>query len=458
MRVLWRSVVVFVLMAMLGTRAAQARDPLPTPDRERTPIPLTAFDAPFNVASGWPSMRQALDLGYATTRLPVWGVRRGFARMRNEDLGTGLGIATVYALAYPLGLIGGWAHEEWHRAVMSRRGISSRNGIFYASAWSDGLISVDRVADEDLARLKRDHPAESVRLMSAGLEAQQQLGRRIGDDSFLHGAFGRHRGPVYFSRTWMFPLLQINWLNQMVYHATCSNPSNDELTDTQNRRTLTVESRDFTGLDCTAFAWELHRPDTPYADRGPHPYGNGIDRYRSWSDLDDTERRFVRTQLGLHFLNLLDPHMVGIDGLEFGRGRDQRWLVQLGHQLTPYGYSIDMRTSILVGPFAGFFAFEHGINGESWFPTLRGQMVGLPLGRAPLSLDAVLGAWLQPKDLRHDTKRVTPGGNVGATLHWHIVPAASFDLELEGKSAGFVPGNVYLDPNLSLRMGATLRL
>lgn len=457
MRVLWCSVAIWMLLAVFGARGVEAA-PLPVPDRQRTPIPLTAFDAPFNVTSGWPSMRQSLDLGYATTRLPVWGIRRGFARVRNEDLATGLGIGTVYALAYPLGLIGGWAHEEWHRAVMSRRGISSRNGIFYASAWSEGLISVDRVTDEDLARLKRDHPAESVRLMSAGLEAQQQLGRRIGDDSFVYSAYGRQRGPVYFSRTWMFPLLQINFLNQMVYHATCSNPGNDDLTDSQNRRTLTVESRDFTGLDCVAFAWELHRPDTPYADRGPHPYGNGIDRYRSWSDLDGTERRFVRTQLGLHFLNLLDPHLYGIDGFAFGRGAEQRWLVQAGHMLTPYGYAIETRVSLLMGPLAGFFALEHGINGQSWFPGVRGQFVGLPLGRAPLSMDAVLGAWLQPKDLRYDTKRVAPGGNVGATLHWHIVPAASFDLELEGKSAGFVPGNVYLDPNLSVRVGATLRL
>jgi hypothetical protein len=155
-----------------------------------TPIPLTVVDLPFNAGMGWPSMRQSLDLGYAATRLPTWGVVRGFDRVRNPELRLGLGLMTVYAVNAPLILVSAWMHEEWHRAVLSHQRIGSRNGIYHPSAWSNGLISVDRVADEDLARLKAEHPADTVRLMMAGLEAQDVLARRIGDHAFVYGDRG----------------------------------------------------------------------------------------------------------------------------------------------------------------------------------------------------------------------------------------------------------------------------
>ncbi len=447
-----------LLLLWIWPRSSDAAPRLIPPDRTATPIPLTLLDAPYNTEGRWPSMRQSLDVGYAATRLPVWGIHRAFDRVRNKELGTALGIGTVYAVAYPLTILTGWTHEEWHRAVLGNRGISSRNGIFHPSAWSSGLIAVDRVADEDLARLKRDHPADTVRLMSAGIEGQRQLAERTGDHAFAYGDRGRWRGPFYFSRTWMFPVLQFNELNQIIYFATCAAESNDELTDGENQKRLTVGSRDFTGLDCTAFARDLHRPDEPYNDRGPHPYGEGIDRYVSWSDLSGSERRFVRTQLGLHFLSVLDPHLYGIDGFSLGRRRSGRWLAQVSHQLTPYGFSVDTRFSLQTGPILGFVTLTHGVNAESYFPGLRAQLVGLPLGRAPLALDATVGGWLQPQGLRFDARRPQVGGQVASTLHWNIASVASFDVELDLKSAGFVPGNVFLDRNLSVRVGTTLRL
>lgn len=442
----------------MGSGIAWAAPRLLPPDRTATPIPLTVLDAPYNTDGHWPSMRQSLDVSYAASRLPVWGIRRGFDRVRNRPLATGLGIATVYAAAYPLLFVAGWSHEEWHRAVMANRGISSRNGIFHPSAWSDGLISVDRVADEDLGRLKDDHPADTVRLMSAGIEAQAALGQRIGDHAFLYGNRGRRWGPLYLSQTWMFPVLQLNELNQIIYYATCARSNNDTLTDDQNRLRVTVPARDFTGLDCTAFARDLHRPDEPYVDRGPHPYGEGVDRYVSWSDLTASEQRFLRAQLGLHFISLLDPHLYGIDGITMGQQRAGRWLLQATHQLTPYGFEVQSRVSVVTGAFAGFFSWVHGVNARSYFPGLRGNLVGLPLGRTPLALDATVSAWLQPRGLRFDEARGRLGGRLAATLHWRIASVASFDLELDAKSAGFVPGNVYLDRNLSLRFGTTLRL
>jgi hypothetical protein len=43
-------------------------------------------------------------------------------------------------------------------------------------------------------------------------------------------------------------------------------------------------------------------------------------------------------------------------------------------------------------------------------------------------------------------------------MRWRALPGASLDLSLDGKTAGYVPGNVFLEPNLSVRLGATVRL
>ncbi len=449
----------FLLLLVLAWPGIGRAAPGDGSERE-TPIPLTLVDLPYNTSS-WPSMMQSLDLGYAATRLPTWGIVRGFDRVRNPSLRLGLGIMTVYAVNAPLLLVTGWTHEEWHRAVLSHRGFDSRNGIYHPSAWSNGLIAVDRVSDGDLARLKTEHPADTVRLMMAGLEAQDAIARRIGDHAFLYGDRGVWRGPLYFSETMMFAALQINFLSALNYYATCTGSRSDQLTDAENRRTLTTPSRDFTGLDCTAFSYDLHRPDEPYFARGPHPYGAGVDRYRSWEDLDGRERGFLRRQLGLHFLDLLDPHLFAIDGFRLGGRRgaySDRWIARVGHALTPFGYSIDAEAGLRRRGFTGLFTLRNGINAHGWFPSMTARVLDVGLRRVPLAFDFDVDAWLQPDRLRYDERRARPGGRLAAAVHWRVLPLASLDLTLDGKSAGYVPGNVYLERNLSLRLGATLRL
>lgn len=446
-----------LLLVLAWPRAGQAAG---DGSEHETPIPLTVIDVPFDT-KGWPSMMQSLDLGYAVMRLPTWGIVRGLDRMRNPSLRIGLRLMAVYAVDAPLVLVAGWTHEEWHRAVMTHRGIDSRNGIYHPSAWSNGLIAVDHVTDEDLARLKAEHPADTVRLMMAGLEAQDALARRIGDHSFLYGDRGVWRGPLYMGQELMFAALQVNFMSALLYYGQCAGPSSDRVTDAENRGTLPVLSRDFTGLDCNAFVYDLHRPDEPYADRGLHPYGAGVDRYRSWEDLDGRERGFMRRQLGLHFLDLLDPRLYAIDGFRWVGRRGMygdRWIARAGHSLAPFGYSVDAEVGLRRRRLAGLFGLRNGINGQRWFPTATARVLEVGPRRVPLSLDLEADAWLQPDRLRYDERRARPGGRLAATVHWRALPGASFDLTLDGKSAGYVPGNVYLERNLSLRLGATLRL
>ena len=86
----------------------------------------------------------------------------------------------------------------------------------------------------------------------------------------------------------MAPLMIINQINTLSYFDICLVEDSDEITDLQNQRTVEIESRDFAGLDCND-GFMICNDRTSFEDRGAHPYGEGIDRYRSLEDLSDSE-------------------------------------------------------------------------------------------------------------------------------------------------------------------------
>jgi hypothetical protein len=72
--------------------------------------------------------------------------------------GAAIVAANAVLMVVPLGMA--WQHEQWHQAVLSSRRIES----------SVERNRVTGVRDEDLALLKREHPAEFVRHQTAGIE------------------------------------------------------------------------------------------------------------------------------------------------------------------------------------------------------------------------------------------------------------------------------------------------
>lgn len=124
-----------------------------------------------------------------------------------------------------------------------------------AMAASADLVAsvVDHVDDADLARRKAEHPAETVRLMEAGMEAEQAILDRLADDLFYQDRRGTWRGPFHSGESWMSPPLLVGALSPMLYDLRCASEGSDDLTDTENQLRLQVEGRDFTGLDCTAW-------------------------------------------------------------------------------------------------------------------------------------------------------------------------------------------------------------
>jgi len=446
---------------LFAQQAQQAQEETSASRQGEVQLQLTLLDAPYNFEQGYsfPSMAQSLDLAYGIDRMAILGIQQGFGALfpEKEGLRMGLGLATTGVASAGLFFVGGWMHEEWHRAVMTSQGITSRNGIFHAEAWSQGTIAVDQVSDEGLAAMKADNPAYTVRLMQAGMEGEQALVRRLGDEAFFHGGQGRSLGPFYLADSWTAPLMAVTELSTLLYHAKCVDPENDALKDSENQRTLTVEQRDFTGLDCTAWVYDLFRPDEPYEERGPHPYGEGVDRYRGWSDLTPMMQDYLQLQLRLHLLDLVNPALYGINGLRLGDSGD-RITFALGHTLTPWGFTVDGRLALKRGGFSGLLTMHNGLAQLGWCPGLDFDLFDLPLPWLPLALDAGVGLWLQPEDLRYDAQARRPGGRLRLDLSWPLQPRLDLWAGLEAKSQGWVMGQVYLEPRVSGLAGLRVHL
>ena len=428
------------------TRGAGAADP-----RLRTPrggFDFTLFDGPYNVAEGirGPSMRQTLDLSVAAYDVTHSAIERAFGRRRK------LGLAavalfdwlTTVEVALPLSDV--WVHEEFHRAVMGRRAVNSFNDVYrldISATW----IAVSHVRDEELVRIKRDHPADWVRTPAAGMEGELLLVRELERRRF----FG-------YSRAWHLPLYWLTKLGTAGYVASGTWSDVDADTDLANDHDgANVQRRDFTGHDFLGWVYDLHRPMEPYEARGIHPSGVGLDRYIKLTDLTEEERRFLKRQGKLQLLNFVDPFLFGINrGITLGGGATPtRVSAGLSHFLTSFGYAVDANVLVQRGD-ANVAVTLHGfVNDERVFPGAEAELIDHPMtvrGR-PLAITARAGLWLQPENQAFRTSDASLGGMTSVRVRTALSGRFGGFAELELKTPGWVAGTPYLNGGAAVRMG-----
>lgn len=429
---------------------APASTPAPGLDPARLSAPI--LDMPDEVEGAYavPTWIQAIELTKAQYQashrvMAAWAERR-FGPANRDRAAVLIGFAwELIANQLPLG--SAWAHEEGHRAVLDHRGIQSFDGIYDLDP-TRGAVYVRGVRDRDLERLKAEHPADAARLAAAGMETQTLLGFWIERDLF----FLSGRIPT----DW--PTLVTNALNDIGYLWTCSDPVFDAFTDAANEHDGRVLARrDALGLDCTAWAYDLQRPLEPYAARGVHPSGRGIDRYVKFSDLSYREQRLLRTVRWLSLAALADPFLWFEDG--WGTpGR--RGSGNLAFYLTSFGWTLDQNLFMAAGSRNLIVTLHQQANGARWMPGADVELWRLPVaigGRAAW-LTLAGGVWLQPEDQRWAQARAVPGGRVGAALAVPVWSALELELAAGYKTAGWVAGNAALEPSLDARAGIAWNL
>ena len=443
-----------LLAAILTSTAAFASDEVSAGASDGAPPPpnpvtlhLPIIDSPFNLkhANPFPSMEQSLWI----TRGLYDSAHYGLHKLIEPQQGGWAGFwgRLVFAFAdfevlerIPLGEA--WLHEEWHRAVMSNQGISSYNGVYSASP-TQTLISVSHETDEDLVRLKRDHPADQIRLTEAGMEAEYELSYNLEQDSFFnenHDFRGFAQWYIHLSPTF--------------YLWTCASKNADKETDKQNNLDGSdVAKRDFTGLDCDSWAYDLHRRDEPFAARGVHPSGIGIDRYRKFSALAPEEQRYLVQARNLSLLNFVDPFLWRntrgfVTGGLFGE-HQAAWTMTLRHLLTSFGTVGDVNffyRSSVIKALATLHVYR---NQDRSFPGVELRLFDFPLTPASQWVGQLRAqAWQQPREQRFATRDAESGGLLGARLAYHARHDVAPYVEMTGKTAGWVAGQVELERNL----------
>lgn len=334
-----------------------------------------------------------------------------------------------------------WTHEEYHRAVMGYRGVESYDEVWNMKFFSN-TISVSHETDEAMTAFHDNHIHDFIRMNSAGIEAQTHLVQRLQQNDFF---YHRHLNNAF--SYWM------NIINNQGYIEACSDPKTDADVEKMNSKEPDIKSRDFTGFDLSAWAYELHHPGVKYSDRGIHPSGNGINRYITSDMIGDEGLDYLKKQSKLEYLNLLSPMMIGFNRIRLGSTQAGEWYGNFAvrHYLTHFGDDISLdlyldapSIKLVAAPHLysnydnHFLGFEVGVVDQSFF-------------NDKLLLNATAKVWSQPENFTATEGKF--GGMFTADASVLLSKRWLAYLEVSAKSAGWQQGNVHLDSNFSGRAG-----
>lgn len=359
----------------------------------------------------------------------------------------------------PLGYA--WLHEEYHRSVMTLRGIASFNEV-YLFPVGKNTISVSRIADQDLIRLCNQFPADFARLMAAGHEGQtihtQQLQR---NQFFYHQQL--HNELLYLN----------NAINNTAYLALCAFGWADKTTAQMNQRETDIASRDFTGMDMMAWAHKLFNPDLPYEARGTHPSGIGINRYITYDQLSPQARNYLKRQTALDLLNSVSPMMIGISHISLGAKNGRRFIgnFSLRHFLTSFGDDncaellLQVLSEHCSYPLNGYLTLHNYNNYSHHYIGLELGACDLPLFGGRLLAGVCCQMWRQPQNLDFFTNAGEWGGSASlrlrANLRRHPEEGESLCspyIAAGWKSQGWVAGTVFQEQTFYAEAGLRWKL
>ncbi len=419
-------------------------------------FPLT--DIPYNARHGYdaPGMEISLYLCKNPAQAVHRAIDSAMQEYQQDCMGriATAGLLVLFDVAWtylPPGY--GWLHEEGHRAVLKNRGINSFNDIYKMKLLAD-YVSVSRVKDEDLVRLKREYPADMVRLSAAGNEMQLVLVSEMQKDTFFSGRRSFPDRPSWW----------INTLNAVFYIDYCTRSDADRDTEQfEQEEGSRLSVRDAVGLDFTAWVYDLFRPEEPYEERGPHPSGAGLRRYIKRSDLTAAELRYLKQQRNLSLLNLISPLYLGKDRFRVENpfsGKTFYWNFLMSHHLTSFGYAVDFCLLLRQGGINLVAVSHNYANRQRYFPGAGLELRRYPAKPAGISLYLSPGIdlWQQPAGQMFRDENPRPGGLLKMTADIPVARCLEIFLRVEGKTEGWYAGCVSLDREARLLTGLNLIL
>ena len=343
----------------------------------------------------------------------------------------------------------GWLHEEFHRAVMTRFGVNSFNGMNKFPIGKE-IISVNKVKDEGLARMKAESSPDFIRMHVAGIEGQYLLVDRLQRNNFFYDQDLPHELQYLMST-----------LNSIIYVMFSSRAkSADANIDELNSKESSIRQRDFTGFDMTSWAYDLFRPDEPYEDRGIHPSGTGIDRYRKTIHLNKNELNYLKWQGVWQWTNILSPMLLGIRSVNLGsNGLSGNFAFR--HYLTSFGTDLSLNVFLKNSNFNRVFAYHNYRNHKHFFHAIETEHIDYPIiigNKMKMFLSYRMMLGIQPKDQSFKTSKSDFFGLIGGRVDFRISDMFYPYLDLSSKTKGWVAGNEFLNDNTNVKIGLSLRV
>ncbi len=394
-----------------------------------------------------PDMSQSLTISASFYNSMIYAMQKMRINWFKKDIFNRLTEATIYSgvvlVSEYLPLGDAWLHEEFHRSVLTRNYVNSYNQIYDFPIFSS-LISVNRVTDDDLIRFKAQNPADFVRLAAAGIEGEYMLIRDFQTRNF---AYNQRIAYAPFEILWT--------INSFYYVWSCHTQEAEDITNEINiEEGNKVSVRDFTGLDFTAWVYDLFKPNEAYEQRGTHPSGIGIDRYIKPSDLTADELKYLKKQGYLQLINFFSPFMLGINKIPLKQNEEMYINFAFRHLLTSFGNDISADVFYYNNKIKSLITWHLYMNNEIITPGIELQLIDFEknIQNIKIKTNLRLAGWLQPEHLLFTDTKALPGGLAEITIFAgkkHFFPYIS----ISSKSQGWVAGNVFQGKNTSVKFG-----
>ncbi len=452
----WRLMLSLSTLCLMGTLSAQRPN-----DTIRLLLDFPLLDAPYQsyassttggFFSGYanPSMRQSLSMTTNFYSAAHFGAKQAFRKVENKFL-RGLavyGTTTVFDLLTVTAPFGdAWLHEEYHRAVLTRREVNSVNEINRFPIGGD-VFKVYRIKDADLQRMHDNHQNDWRRLQVAGKEGELHLLQTLQRNAFFY-----HQNLPHIPLYWLLTFSTGGYVR-----GSAKDDFNTLVEEMNEKDGANISIRDFTGPDYTAWVYSLFRPQARYSARGVHPSGVGINRYIKPADLTQEELDFLKKQGRLQWLNLISPTLFGFSTIRIksDSNGDHYGNFAVRSVITPYGNDIMLDVWYQSPRYNLFFVLHNYFNqSEDFIAGIELGMVDYPMLRDKLAISPRLMMWRQPEGLSFTTSEGKLGGLLGLSARANLGLFSPY-LEVEGKTEGWVMGNVFLGENLSVRGGVKL--
>jgi hypothetical protein len=229
--------------------------------------------------------------------------------------------------------------------------------------------------------------------------------------------------------------------------------ADDFTTELENDEGTDISDRDFTGLDFTAWIYDLSRPNEAYAERGKHVSGVGFRRYRITADLTTEELDYLTKMGKLQILNFVSPHMFFVNSIKLNQ--NLRFNFSLFHYLTSFGYDVGSNFFVEHKDNKIFFAFHNYHNLNNNFYGIETQLIdkAYKIGNKTVLLTPSVHLWTQPKNLEFRTSEAVFGGKVEIIASTKLGKIWQPYITVSAKTKGWVAGDVYQGSNLSGRFG-----